>query len=215
MKFFKNTPIKFKIGVLIVIFLIMFFASYMYQYQQVLNISAALTDERCFQIEPVLAKKMDAATKYYNTYGSDTPADVVNVYLEDGIKYTMETVNLSEPWLNKTKEFVKSWEFQFFTDPVVKEGYYAYLDKMQADYLSNKAALTYMSNPSNEKLYKQVYESIAYQQEMGRILTIKNEAVKNHFDVRSLFAKRPQPKCTPKVDENPGIMIDEFKGPTG
>lgn len=174
---------------------VLLFAGYMYKYQQLVNESYVLDDERCQNVEPLIDEKKRVGFDVAEALTASDSArfgflaakhqDLIYQYLP-----------LAEHWLAKRKEFLNRQDVNLIISRDVRDTLWAQYEKYKIDYESNQATLAYYKDPASEKNIRGMVEALQKMDQAQKTWDEKDREVKNRFNIRHFFVTVPPSKCT-------------------
>lgn len=196
-----------KLLLFLIVTSLILFSIYIKKYEQIVNEGIVLIDERCVALDHIIAKKQDIGVRWIeeSEYATD---ETIATYSADLKKLTKETIDFSGPWLEQAKAYVNGNGVQFFINEPTKQYFYAYLDKLNADYIGNKANLVYLENPTPDT-YNISLTALKDMLDKDQILELKNKAANEHYDFRNRFLKLYEPKCQNPQPDLPIIPLEK------
>lgn len=182
----------------------------MYKYQQIVNEGAILSDDRCLDVDPVVAQKRVAAFQYWQDYQASKSADVIVGDIAQVVTLSSQVLEKSAPWMERMQNFVNRLDFRYFSSKESRELTFAQFEKYNTDYEANKALVEYYTNPTNEG-GKKLVDSVEKMKKAQGKVEEKFKAVQGKSDIRLFFVKIPMSKCAQEPE--PGIeVMPEFQG---
>lgn len=195
---------KSKLLIFVLFLLGLGFAGYMYKYQQIVNEGAALSNERCLEIDPLIDQKRIASYKYWQDSQASESAEVITEDITQVVILSSQVLEKSAPWMGEMQNFINRLDFQFFSGKELKELTFAQFEKYNADYEANKYMVEYYASPTEEGGKKMIDALEKMNKAQERVVQKLNAAQKK-TDIRYYFIKVPPTKCA--VEDGSGIPV--------